>query len=121
MSGLISSIHAAAHLDYANRHSGNKHRYVSTMGSNDQRGGRGRARQGGGRMGQHSGHSTTGRGRDGHRRRRGNERKTYANNVDNTDPHRNFTPDEWERLGSMRSYVLQLAAMLATEEATRVT
>ena len=23
-------------------------------------------------------------------------------------PHRNFTSDEWERLGSMRSYVLQL-------------
>jgi hypothetical protein len=36
------------------------------------------------------------------------ERRTYANNVDITDPHRNFTPDEWERLGSMRSYVLQL-------------
>ena len=25
-----------------------------------------------------------------------------------TDLHRNFTPDEWERLGTMRSNVLQL-------------
>ena len=45
MSGLISSIHSSAQLDYANRH-GNKRRYVSAMGSNDQRGGRGRSRQG---------------------------------------------------------------------------
>ena len=35
LSGLISSIHASAQLDYANRHSGNKRRYVSTMESND--------------------------------------------------------------------------------------
>jgi hypothetical protein len=45
LSGLISSIHAAAQLDYANQNSGNKRQYVSAMGSNDQRGGRGRARQ----------------------------------------------------------------------------
>ena len=78
------------------------------MGSNDQRGGRGRARQGGGRIGQRSGHSG-GRGRDGRGRGRCNERKkSYANNVDITNPHLNFTPDEWERLGSMRSNVLQL-------------
>ena len=38
----------------------------------------------------------------------GTERRTYANNVDISDPHRNFTSDEWDRLGSMRSYVLQL-------------
>ena len=107
MSGLISSIHAAAQLDYANRHSGNKRRYVSAIGSNDQRGGRGWARQGGGRSGQHGGRSS-GRGRDGRGHGRGNERKTYANNVDMTDPHRNFTSEEWDRLGSMRSYDLQL-------------
>jgi hypothetical protein len=43
LSGLISSIHAAAQLDYyANRHSGNKRRYIlSAMGSNDLCGGRG--------------------------------------------------------------------------------
>jgi hypothetical protein len=58
MSGLISSIHAAAQLHYANRHSGNKRRYVSAMGSNDQRGGRSRARQGSGRIGQRSGRSS---------------------------------------------------------------
>jgi hypothetical protein len=51
LSGLILSIHAAAQLDYANRHSVNKRRYVSAMGSNDQRGGCGRACQGGGRIG----------------------------------------------------------------------
>ncbi len=107
LSGLISSIHAAAQLDYANRHAGNKRRYVSAMGSKYQRGGRGRARQGSGRIGQRNGCSG-GQGRDGRGRGRGNERKSYANNVDITDPHRNFTSDEWERLGSMRSYVLQL-------------
>ncbi len=64
LSGLILSIHAAAQLDYANRHSGNKRRYVSAMGSNDQRGGCGRARQGSGRIGQRTGCSV-GRGRDG--------------------------------------------------------
>ena len=77
------------------------------MGSNDQRGDRCRARQGGGPSGQHSGRGS-GRGRDGRGRGRSNERKTYANNVDTCDPHRNFTSDEWERLGSMHSYVLQL-------------
>ncbi len=68
LSGLISSIHAAAQLDYANQNSGNKRQYVSAMGSNDQRGGRGRARQWGGRIGERSGRSG-GRGRG-----RGNER-----------------------------------------------
>jgi hypothetical protein len=94
MSGQISSIHSAAKLDYANRHSGNKRRYVSAMGSNDQCGGR---------IGQRSC-----RGQDGRGRGRGNERKTFANNIDITDLHRNFTPDKRERRGFMRSYVLQL-------------
>jgi hypothetical protein len=85
----------------------NKRRYVSAMGSNDQRGGRGRARRGDGHFGQRGGRSS-GRGREGRGRGRGNERRSYSNNVDVTDPHRNFTSDEWERLGSMRSYVLQL-------------
>ena len=107
LSGLISSIHAAAQLDYANQHSGNKRRYVSAMGSNDQRGGRGRARQESGRIGHCSGCSG-GWGQNGRGRGRGNECKSYANNVDIADPHRNFSPDEWERLGSMRLYVLQL-------------
>jgi len=107
LSSLIANTHAAAQLDYSNRHAGNKRRYVSAMGSNDQRGGRGRARRGDGRFGQRGGRSS-GRGREGRGRGRGNERRSYANNVDVTDPHRNFTSDEWERLGSMRSYVLQL-------------
>ena len=69
------------------------------MGSNDQRGGRGRARSGGGRIGQRSGRSS-GRGQDGRGCGRGNERKKFANNIDITDTHRNITPDKWERLGS---------------------
>jgi hypothetical protein len=106
LSGLIANMHASVQLDYANRQqSGNKRRYVSALGANDQRRGRGRARQGGGRSGQRTGRGG-GQGRGG--RGRSNERCTYANNVDITDPHRNFTSDEWERLGSMRSYVLQL-------------
>ncbi len=77
------------------------------MGSNDQSDGHCRARQGGGRSGQRSGRDS-GRGCDGRGRGRSNERKTHANKVVIGDPHRNFTSDEWERLGSMRSYVLQL-------------
>ncbi|KAI2494184.1 hypothetical protein MHU86_20332 [Fragilaria crotonensis] len=94
ISSLIASIQAAAQLDCANRHSsaGNKRRYVSAMGSNDQRGGRGRARQGDSGSGQRSGRG--GRGRDGRGRDRGNSRRTFANNVDITDPHRNFSSEE---------------------------
>jgi hypothetical protein len=105
LSDLIASIHSSAQLDYANRH-WNKRRYVSAMGSNDQRGGRDRARQGG-RSGQRAGRGD-GRGRDGRGRGRNNERRTYVNNVDFTDPHRNFSSDEWDQLGTMRPYVLQL-------------
>ena len=76
------------------------------MGSNDQRGGRGRARQGDGRFGQRGGRD--GHGRDGRGCGRWNAHRTFANNVNITDPHRNFSSEEWERLGSMRSYVLQL-------------
>jgi hypothetical protein len=107
LSSLISNVHATAQLDYAKRNQGQKRRYVSAMGSSDQRGGRGRARSGGGRGGQRTGRGG-GRGRDGRGRGRSSERKTYANNVDITDPHRNFSADEWDRLGSMRSYVMQL-------------
>ena len=111
LSGLISNVHSAAQLDYANRNSG-KRRYVSAINSNDGRGGRGRARRGGGRYEQQRG----GRGRDGNRGRgnRGGTRRSYINNVDVTDPHRNFTADEWERLGSMRAVVLQMRSNNAT-------
>jgi hypothetical protein len=44
LSGLISNIHSAAQLDYANR---GKKRYISAVDSRDQRGGRGRFRRGG--------------------------------------------------------------------------
>ena len=77
------------------------------MGLKDQYGGRGRARQVGGCSGQRSG-CGSGQRRDRRGRGRSNERKTYAYNVDISDPHRNYTSDEWERLGSMRAYVLQL-------------
>ena len=69
MSSLIANMHAAAQLDYANRHE-NKRRYVSAMGSNDQRGGRDQARQGG-RSSQCGGRGN-GRGRDGRGRGRMN-------------------------------------------------
>ena len=106
MSGLVANLHASAQLDYANRNSaGNKRRYVSAT---DSTGGRGRARTGG-RSGQRGGrHSGRGRDNRGSGRGRGEYRRTFANNVDISDPHRNFSADEWERLGTMRSYVLQL-------------
>ena len=91
MSSLIANMHAAAQLDYANRHE-NKRRYISAMGSNDQRGGRGRWASQGGRSRQRGGRGD-GRGRDGRGRGRNNERRTYANNVNITDPLRNFTSD----------------------------
>ena len=34
--------------------------------------------------------------------------KSYINNVDVTDPNRNFTSAEWEKLGTMRSVVPQM-------------
>ena len=109
MSGLVANLHASAQLDYANRNSaGNKRRNVSAMDSNGPSGGRGRAWTSG-RFGQRGGRNS-GRGRDsrGNGRGRGEYRRTFANNVDISDPHRNFSADEWERLGTMRSYVLQL-------------
>ena len=107
MSGLVANLHASAQLDYANRNSaGNKRRYVSATNSSGQTSGRGRARTGG-RYGQRGGRNS-GRGRDNRGRSRGEYRRTFTNNVDITDPHRNFSANEWERLGIMRSYVLQL-------------
>jgi len=100
LSGLISNIHSAAQLDYANRHSGKK-RYISAVDSRDQRGGRGRFRRGG-RSGER-GRGGDSRGRGG----RGGSRRMQINGVDVTDPTRNFTADEWERLGTARSYVTQ--------------
>ena len=101
MSAYISNRHAGAQADYANRHGGGGHgrRYVSATGSDDTRGGRGR--NGGGRSDQRGGRGCGGRGR-------GSSRRTYVNNVDITDPHRNCTSAEWEKLRTMRNYVLQL-------------
>lgn len=109
LSGLISNIHSAAQLEYANRNT-SKRRYISAADSYDTRGGRGRARRGGGRFGQRSGGGNRGgRGRDARGRGRGGSRmRSYINNIDVTDPHRNFSADEWERLGTMRSVVLQM-------------
>ena len=107
LSGLIANIHSGAQLDYANRHS-SKRRYVSGVDSFDGRGSRGRARRGGGRYGQRTGRGG-GRGRDGRGRGTGRgQMRVKMNNVDITDPHRTFTPDEWVRLGSGRAYVIQL-------------
>ena len=83
MSAYISNRHAAAQHNYANRHGANGRRlYVSATGSDGDRGGRGR----------------------------GNDRatRTYINNVDVMDPHRNFTSAEWEKLGTIRRVVIQI-------------
>ena len=99
MSAYISNKHADAQHAYANRHAaGGQRRNVSATGSDGDRGGRGR----GGRSGQRGGRGRGGRGR-GHGRT-----KSYINNVDVTDPHRNFTSAEWEKLGNMRNIVLQM-------------
>ena len=100
LSGLISNIHGAAQLDYANR---GKKRYISAVDSRDQRGGRGRFRRGGRSGERGAGRSGDGRGRGG----RGGSRRIQINGVDVTDPTRNFTAEEWERLGNARSYVTQ--------------
>ena len=103
MSAYISSKHAIAQHAYANRQTaGGQRRNISATGSDADRGGRGR----GGRLGQRSGRFT-GRGRGGRGRTNGRTR-AYINNVDVTDPHRNFTAAEWEKLGTMRGVVLQM-------------
>ena len=98
---LSSSCRPTFPAEYANRHGagggGRGRRYVSATGSDDTSGGRGQA--GSGRLGQRG--SRGGRGR-------GNPRRTYANNVDITDPHCNFTSAEWEKHGTICNYVLQL-------------
>ena len=109
MSAYISNRHAAAQHNYVNRHGANgRRRYVSSAtGSDGDRGGRGRDQFG--RSGQRGGRGA-GRGRGGRGRGRGNDRatRTYINNVDVTDPHRNFTSAEWEMLGTMRRVMIQI-------------
>ena len=103
VAGLISTLHTSAQSEYGSRNSGGKRRYVSATDSRDSRG-RGRARRGG-----------DGRGRDGRGRDRGggygggrgsNTLRKYMNGVDVSDPHRNFTSEEWTKLGSMRRTLL---------------
>ena len=99
LSAYTSARHAEAQIIYGNRHGmGNQRQNVSaTPSGTGDRGGRGR----GGRSGQRGGRSA-GRGQ-------GNGcTKLYINDVDVTDHHRNFTAAEWEKLGTMRSFVLQM-------------
>jgi hypothetical protein len=110
LSGLIANIHSAAQLDYGNRFSGKK-RYVSATDSRDRDGrggGRGRFRRGDGRFNDRGGRGSgrDGRGRGGRDNGRGGGTPVRLNGVDVTDPNRNFTPQEWERLGSARSFVI---------------
>jgi hypothetical protein len=98
LSTYISSKHAEVQHACANRQAaGGQLCNISATGSNVDRGDRGQ----GGRSGQRSGRST-GRGRTNSRTR------AYIDNVDVTDPHRNFTVAEWEKLGTMRGLVLQM-------------
>ena len=100
-----SNRHAAAQHDYANRHGANgRRRYVSATGSNGDRGA-GCGRGQGGRSRSQRGGRGTGRGRG---RTNGRATRAYINNVDITDPHRNFTSAEWEKLGTMQHAVLQM-------------
>ena len=103
MSAYVSSRHFEAQSKYANRNSGQR-RNISATGSDGDRGGRGR----GGRSGQRGG-PAAGRGRGGRGRGSGRGRmRSYINEVDVTDPHRNFTAAEWEKLGTMRGVVLRM-------------
>lgn len=101
LSGLISNVHSGAQVEYANRNVG-KRRYISAMGTHE-RGGRGRFKHGG-RFGERSsGRGRANRGTSG----RGNSQKVQINGVDVSDPARNFTSDEWERLGNARAFITQ--------------
>ena len=102
ISGLISTLQSAAQSEYGSRYSG-KRRYVSATDSRDSRG-RGRARRGGDGRGRDG----RGRGRGGGRSggRGGNNLRKFMNGVDISDPHRNFTSEEWTKLGSMRQTLL---------------
>jgi hypothetical protein len=85
--------------------------FISAMGLSNLRGGRGRARTGGGRFGQRGGgHFGQGRGgcgsgqdgRNNSGRGHGEYRRTFANSpVDISDPHRNSSSEEWDCLGIM--------------------
>jgi hypothetical protein len=101
LSGLISNIHSAAQLDYSSRQQSGKKRYISAVNTRDQRGGRGRFRRGG-----RSGERGVGRG-DGRGRGRNSRARMQINGIDVSDPTRNFSSDEWERLGTARAYVTQ--------------
>jgi hypothetical protein len=109
LSGLIANIHSAAQLDYGNKFSGKK-RYVSATDTRDRDGrggGRGRFRRGDGRFNDRSGRGggRDGRGRGGRDSGRGGN-TVRLNGIDVTDPNRSFTPQEWERLGTARSFVI---------------
>lgn len=109
LSGLIANIHSAAQLDYGNKFSGKK-RYVSATDTRDRDGrggGRGRFRRGDGRFNDRSGRGggRDGRGRGGRDSGRG-ANTVRLNGIDVTDPNRSFTPQEWERLGTARSFVI---------------
>jgi hypothetical protein len=90
------------------------------MGSNDQRGGRSRSRQGGGRIGQRSGHSS-GQGQDSHGR--GNECKTFAKALILLTLTGISLRTSGNALGlcAHMSCSYKMAAVMAAEEATRVT
>ena len=95
MSAYVSSRHFEAQSKYAHRNGGQR-RNVSAIASDGDRGGRGR----GGR--------NAGRGRGGCGRGSGGRMRSYINEVDVTDPNRNFTAAGWEKLGTMRSVVLRM-------------
>ena len=102
LSGLISSIHASAQHEYAHRNQSRK-RNVSSINAGRATGrGGGRFRRGDGRGGRHAGRGF-GRGNNGGR----GPQRMSINGVDVSDPSRQFSADEWNRLGVARSYITQ--------------
>lgn len=103
--GMISRVHGTAQVQNESRQ---RKRRISSMSNEGSRGrgrfsrgrydGRGRGRRGGRGYGR-------GRGR-GYGGRYGG-RPMEVNGIDISDPTRTFTSDEWNRLGQMRSYIMQ--------------
>ena len=106
LSGLIANIHSGAQIEYAHRNQGRKRNISSSESGRG--GGRGRFRRGGrgdgDRGGRGSGHRSgrsSGRGHSSG----GGGRSMVINGVDVSDPTRQFSGDEWNRLGAAREFV----------------
>lgn len=104
LSAEVSRVSAQAIID-SQRHRTTRKRDVSAVDSRGGGGGRGRGRFGPRGRGPGRGRGNSRGGRDGGRGH-GANRSTMFNGVDVSNPRRNFTNDEWNRLGNDgRAYV----------------